>query len=270
MFGLTGDDIENFWIKDHVTVIILDATDYAEPCDIGVEEIHYRICLDGNEDNAFDEEECGSWVIVQGDHTEFTIDEDCLHKVEWFAVDMLGNTEADTPSTTGLIQRLLQPTKTIGDPKWWDENLGLWWVTSSTEFTLTAVDNQAPCDVGVDEVWYKIDNDKNCDGDFNDLHEQGSWYSTTDSTYTFTLTGECWHQISWYAVDKLGNTEETHVQFHKVDNTPPHVIILKPVDGWYSDGEDIPIVAIAEDMNNDESTCEGECHDECGLGDECA
>jgi cysteine-rich repeat protein len=260
-FGLQGDDITNFWIRDHVTNITLDATDYTDPCDVGVKEVHYRICLDNNKDNQFTEDECNPWIVVQGAHTEFTINEDCLHKIEWYAVDMLGNQEQTHVQYHRVDSTPPESNKTIGDPKWWDENLGLWWVKSNTQFILTAVDKQDPCSVGVDYLHVKIEWDSNCDGSVDySLFED----NISASQYDFTLgqyyhpgeTNECLHKITWYAVDKLGNEEIPEVQYHKVDDTPPHILILKPVDGWYSDGEDIPIVSVAEDLTNPHGPCD--------------
>jgi hypothetical protein len=119
----------------------------------------------------------------------------------------------------------------------------------------------------------KIEWDSNCDGTVDTtLFDQNI---PAPYQYEFTLgqfyhpgsiTKECLHKITWSAVDLLGNEEDEHVQLHKVDNTPPHVLILKPVDGWYSDGEDIPVAGIAEDRNS-KFTCEHDCY---GLGTDCA
>jgi Big-like domain-containing protein len=53
-----------------------------------------------------------------------------------------------------------------------------------------------------------------------------------------------------------------HYQYHIVDNTPPHVIILKPTDGWYAPGSVIPSVVVAEDLMSP--------HSECCMGSDCA
>jgi len=262
-FGLRGDDVTNFWIRDHVTKIILDATDYAEPCDVGVKEINYRICLDKNEDNQFTEDECNSWIAVQGSHTEFTIDEDCLHKIEWYAVDMLGNTEETHVQYHRVDSTSPITIKTIEGPTWGEDD---YWVTSNTQFTLTSVDYEDPCAVGVASIHVKIEWDNNCDGTINE-YDTTTFEGDVQNPYTFNLNEECLHKITWYAVDYLGNEEGLNEQYHKVDNTPPHVLILKPVDGWYSEGEDIPIVAIAEDLDSRRSPCGHDCNP---LGKECA
>jgi hypothetical protein len=97
------------------------------------------------------------------------------------------------------------------------------------------------------------------DNDSNDLNAEEGIIE-----FNFTLTSECYWRITWYAVDLLGNTELLHVQYHIVDNTPPHVIILKPTDGWYSEGSVIPSVVLSEDLTSIHSQC-GMCSD-CAVG----
>jgi hypothetical protein len=90
--------------------------------------------------------------------------------------------------------------------------------------------------------------------------------SSCQLSKTIYLNEECLHDIKWHAVDALGNVETEHSQFHKVDNTPPHILILKPVDGWYSDGEDIPVVAVAQDLSNSDGPCHGLLDERCAVG----
>jgi hypothetical protein len=233
-----------YWVRDHVTPIDLYCSDLG---DHPVDHVNlwYRILLDG--------QVLQDWIDrIDEVHKQIIFNEDSVHTLEYYCVDALGNSEGTRENPHRQVYRVdstpPESNKTIGDPKWWDESLGLWWVTSDTQFTLTAVDKQDPCAVGVAGFRVKIEWDSNCDG-------------TVDTTifdqdipepyqYSFTLNEECLHKITWFAFDKLGNTEQVHEQYHKVDNTPPHVLILKPVDGWYSDGEDIPIVALAEDLSS--------------------
>jgi len=242
------------------TKIVLTCEDQL-PHPVDQVKIYYRYNVDDGE--------WTDWTLYEG---PFSYDEDSKHTLEWYCVDALGNKEETHTQVERVDTTPPVTTKTIGDPKW--ENG--YWVTSETPITLTAVDGGAICAAGPWKLYYKLSWDKNCDGDFDDFGEQGPWnYVEVDTgtcklEKTLYLEGECLHQIEWYAVDALGNTEQVHVQQHKVDNTPPHILILKPVDGWYSKGEDIPIIAEVKDLNNAFGPCEkGEnnCH---GLGDNCA
>jgi hypothetical protein len=241
------------------TKIVLTCEDQL-PHPVDQVKIYYRYNVDDGE--------WTDWTLYEG---PFSYDEDSKHTLEWYCVDALGNKEETHTQVERVDTTPPVTTKTIGDPKW--ENG--YWVTSETPITLTAVDGGAICAAGPWKLYYKLSWDKNCDGDFDDFGEQGPWnYVEVDTgtcklEKTLYLEGECLHQIEWYAVDALGNTEQVHVQQHKVDNTPPHILILKPVDGWYSKGEDIPIIAEVKDLNNAFGPCEkGEnnCH---GLGDNC-
>jgi hypothetical protein len=246
-----------YWVRDHVTPIDLYCSD-DQPHPVDHVKLWYRILLDG--------QVLQDWTdpTEAEAHKQIIFNEDSVHTLQYYCVDELGNSEGTRDNPHEQVYRVdstaPETNKTIGDPKWRDENLELWWVTSDTQFTLTAVDKQDPCTVGVDYLHVKIEWDNNCDGSVDyTLFED----NISTSQYNFTLgqfyhpgeTKECLHKITWYAVDKLGNEETPEVQYHKVDDTPPHVLILKPVDGWYSDGEDIPIVALAEDLTNPHGTC---------------
>ena len=194
-----------------------------------------------------------NWTVYNG---SIQYDEDSQHKLEWYCVDELGNTETthveyDRVDTTPPVT-----TKTVGQPNWNNS----YWVTSQTPITLVTVDKNVTCASGPATLYYKDEWDSNCDGTVDTTIDSNTGHVHTDSNCnlnkTIYLNNECLHKITWHAVDALGNVEQEHVQYHKVDNTPPHVLILKPVDGWYSDGEDIPIVSQAEDLNNVNSSCE--------------
>jgi len=82
------------------------------------------------------------------------------------------------------------------------------WVTSSTEFNLTATDDLS----GVDTTYYRIW--------FN-----GAWTPWTEYTENFTMSGEGVHYLEYCSVDNAGNAEETRNQTHYVDDSPPVVTI---------------------------------------------
>ncbi len=206
----------------------------------------------------------------------FNISDDCYHEIRWYAVDRLGNAEQMHVQPHRVDSKGPDSVKTIGEPKWWDDELGLWWVTSETNFNIRSEDTEQPCAVGVDYLVISIGH--SCyNGSF--IYDEGMSNIVIDDNseldldptigviqYNFTLYHECWWKITWYAVDLLGNVEEIHYQWHVVDNTPPHVVILKPTDGWYSPGSVIPSVVVAEDMMLPGMHPGGEC----GIGADCA
>jgi hypothetical protein len=232
-----------------------------QPHPVDHQKIYYRYNVDD-----------GIWTQWIEYTAPFNYTEDSKHTLEWYCVDALGNTETTHIQVERVDTKPPVTNKTIGDPKWQDG----YWVTSQTPITLTAVDQAAPCASDSGKLNYKVSWDKNCDGDFNDHDEQGTWQhvhvntTTCKLEKTLYLQGECLHEIRWYAEDALGNVEAEHVQQHKVDNTPPHILILKPVDGWYSSGEDLPIVAETKDLNNANGPCESHGYDCNELTTSCA
>ena len=93
------------------------------------------------------------------------------------------------------------------------------WVTSSTDITLSAVDN--PGGIGVKEIHYKYEGT-----DFT--IDQGD-------TTSFTIPNECTHQVMYFAKDDLGNKESLNTDWVKVDNTPP-TTTSSYGSPYYSDG----------------------------------
>ena len=95
---------------------------------------------------------------------------------------------------------------TIGQPCYFkDKKI---WVSEQTKINISAEDSGC----GVSKIVYSVDGDK--------------WVAENDTMVTITLRGECKHKIRWYAVDHLGNTEETHMIVIYVDNKAPETEFL--------------------------------------------
>ncbi|RLF51237.1 MAG: hypothetical protein DRN24_05290, partial [Thermoplasmata archaeon] len=105
-------------------------------------------------------------------------------------------------------------------------------------------------DVGIDpcisdhwvihyRVWY--------DGHWTNWNHGGVNENISFTMGDFGFAQDCKHIVEYYAEDCLGNEEYHHLRTIYVDCTPPEFLILKPKDGWYSDGSSIPSVVLAED-----------------------
>ena len=106
-------------------------------------------------------------------------------------------------------------TKTIGYPVFGINNK---WVSSLTEFNLTASENVIGS--GINTTFYRI-------------WYNGIWTPWNEYTGNFTLTGEGKHYLEYYSVDNAGNVEETHNQTHYVDDIVPVVTIsASPSSLW--------------------------------------
>ncbi len=243
---------DNYITQD--TKIVLSCSDQ-DPHPVDHQKIYYRYFVDD---------------VLHQDWTEYTApiqyDEDSKHTLEWFCNDSLSNTEQTHTQIERVDTEAPNTTKTVGDPKWGEND---YWVTSNTPITLTTVDKEYPCASGHTTLYFEDWYDSNCDNVVDSLVNSDTIYTDQDCKLgtTIYLNGECLHTLKWYAVDALGNTEQLHTQDHKVDDTPPHVLILKPVDGWYSEGEDMPIATLVEDLDGKKSPCGHDCNP---LGKECA
>ncbi|MGC9310336.1 MAG: hypothetical protein ACP5E4_01280 [Candidatus Aenigmatarchaeota archaeon] len=246
-FSLEGDQITHFWLRDHVTEIHLDAVDEAEPCDIGVKEIHYRIGMDEDDDEMFNETEKGVWVVVSSSHVDFTIDEDCLHRIEWYAVDLLGNAEdthiqihrvdSTPPESWKYFEGPTYPASEEDIEKFsleGDQITHFWLRDNKTSqdgtwiFIDAYADKEEPCAVGTDYVHIELWRDSTGDDVVDTLVWEKN-VSPEDLVYAFQIEEDCLHMIKWYAVDLLGNAEAEHVQYHRVDSTPPTTV--KVIEG---------------------------------------
>ena len=208
-----------YWVTTD-TIFELVAEDQEEPCKVGVEKICYRYGYDQDASGAVEENEFYDWVCVDGNYTSFNFTEECFHVLEWYAVDYFGNTEETHYQEHKVDNTPPNTTKYIGDPKY-DEG---YWVTTWTPFELKAVDLPPGCLVDVEKICYRIGFDENEDEVFDDPEEFEDWICVDGNYTTFTMPEECYHKLEWYSVDNLGNTEDTHEQYHRVDDTPPETI----------------------------------------------
>ncbi len=186
--------------------------EYGNPCGIGVDKIYYQI--DG-----------GTIHTYTG---PFTLPEGCGRNLTYWAVDLIGNTEHHHIQIDNVDDTPPKTTKSFDGPTYDRVTGDNYYVTVGTTVILDAEDFPEDCPVGVDYLWYEIWWDSDGDGiAYEDtLLESGM---DKDGHVEYSFDRESVHEIRWYAVDKLGNKEQLHVQEHAVDNTPP--VIKKTVVG---------------------------------------
>jgi immune inhibitor A len=118
--------------------------------------------------------------------------------------DSFGNWDNDTVNIS--VRDMGPPTTTlvIGEPKYRDNALDEYNVTSITTFDLIAVDNYA----GVNFTWYEID---------------GVYFEGV----SFSLMGydEGPHTISWGSMDNVGNNETGNLEIVCLDDSAPDTIL---------------------------------------------
>jgi len=200
-----------YYVRDHVTEITVDATDEG-------------LC-------AVNEVECSWWYTVDGGDggdgggkppLTIIFEEDTVHELHVVCWDALNN-EAEDVEVFKVDSTPPKTTKDYGEPYYEDE--GGEWITSNTPITLTA-DEEGICAVGVDETFYRnnLVPDELCDrsnlGLCQPNGQDGEWIPYEGPIYK---KEESCHMIEYYSVDLLGNEENVAFQCIYVDNTPPTI-----------------------------------------------
>ncbi|MBC7221883.1 right-handed parallel beta-helix repeat-containing protein [Candidatus Bipolaricaulota bacterium] len=155
----------------------------AQDVGVGVDKIFYR--LDGTEFLVYTE--------------PFPLPDKAMVRMEYFAVDKLGNRE---PTKTLTIYLDIHPPVTriiAGDPHYLAPD-GKLWITSRTPIELRSEDAS-----GVANIFYRIDG--------------GDWRHYTGP---FTIPGpEGPHKVEYYAIDAYGNREEVQSAVLWKDDSAP-------------------------------------------------
>jgi len=150
----------------------------------------------------------GSWIVYNG---SFVVTEDGNYTLYYCSVDFAGNTEA-TKQVAFRIQHDVTPPVTTSE---FDGTMGENnWFIGVVTVTLSAVDDSA----GVASTTYKLD--------------AGAW---TTYTGAFLITGDAAvHTLSYYSVDKVGNTESVKEATLKIDQTKPTINLTVEKTGLLS------------------------------------
>jgi len=186
-------DIIIDWFITDETKITLDCDDGDGS---GIKEIKYKI----ND---------GEWT----QYTEpFSLGEDGIYDLEYYCTDNV-NMESEHKFETDKVDTQAPGTiKTIGEPKYWDEEKEQWCVSENTLFTLTCNDEE----VGCDGIHYEID-------------EGGK--QTYESPFNLKGLKGGEHAIYYYSADLLGNSEEADSEQDWLDANEP-TITDDYEDGW--------------------------------------
>jgi len=161
------------------SLVRLTATDVG----VGVDKIHYRL-------------DDGAWQVYE---EPFRLQATDIVRMEYYAVDKLGNRE-ETRALTIYMDVEPPVTRIVpGDPHYLAED-GKLWATSRTEFTLKSEDAS-----GVANIFFRIN--------------EGRW---EEYVRPFTIPGpEGPHKVDYYAIDLYGNREAVQSTVVWKDDTAP-------------------------------------------------
>ncbi len=217
------------------TPITLLSTDQIAPCAVGVDFFHYEIWF--NNTRVFEKN------VTLFDEDTFTMQEECIHELRWYAVDLLGNREPMHNQTYRVDDTPPEILLTQGTPLIPMQNY--FWVNKSTCIT---IDAQNPGCCPFYTVQFRLN--------------RGSWHTITHQLpFNLTFPDECIYELEVIAFDVL-NHVDLKVELYYVDDTAPQASIIKPVDGWYTARSPIPAILPAIDKPNQNTPC----HDELAVG----
>jgi hypothetical protein len=218
------DELGDFWYIDWDTMIEIECEDFGCDDGVGGQITYFRWEWDGNGDGIIDEsypaigsgeEINGEWYVIYEGPIMWL--ENCVHKLYFINVDALGNVEDENMvefHVDGGRDSLPDSWKTIGDPQYENGD----WVTSQTLLLLEGSDDSIFCDVGSWRIHWYVDWLNPATGEWEEVDGGvGEWFTPVEVYFA----EECYHKLTWWAEDNLGNMEEYHEQWHWVDNTPP-------------------------------------------------
>ena len=162
----------------------------AEDTGVGLASLQYRIWN-------------GTWTEWMTYEEPITFSEACTHYLEINATDLLGNSIIDNET---FYVDITPPSieKTVGEPSvaYGDA----YYVTTSTQIVISAIDAGCNGGVGLDSIQYRI--------------WYNGWSDWVDYEAAITFTGECIHYLEIKATDSLGNVAYDNETF-SVDKNPP-------------------------------------------------
>ena len=142
------------------------------------------------------------YIIDGGLQTEyigpFTVSEQGSHTIQFWSVDIAGNTEV--PNTMEFKIDTITPATTASQSPDGDNG---WWKTSPATVILSASDATS----GVMEIHYQVD--------------LGIYVVVPGTSAPVTVEGNGIHSVNYYAVDSAGNQEYEKTETVKIDTTPP-------------------------------------------------
>lgn len=186
----------------------------------------------------------GEDLSVTGVPRTFYFQEDCMHKLIITSIDNLGHRTVD--EELFLVDSLAPTTSmTVDDAEGKSGPCDpTFWITGATDITLTTVDDGCLGGIGNNGYNNYI---------FFEIWFDGYWYGPFSYTGPFTLDSldpvyrhddpnqerpiylgdDCDHEIRYWAVDEICNTEDKTIKAFKVSNVAPIPTITNPVFDWY-------------------------------------
>jgi hypothetical protein len=212
------------WITS-ATPITLTATDNK----VGVANVSWKVTL-LNVSNDACAAACqfvnGSGMnTVAGNTTQFTIPQTSCHLIEFRSTDLFGYVETTKRQCVFVDNEKPVTTKIIGTPM---VNLsGTVYISQQTPITLSCADS-LPHPVDQVSLFYRYKFASECSG-LAEVPMPGTYTAVQGTTTAITFPEDSCHQMEYYCVDALGNTEATQSEIDIVDTQAP--VITTGIEG---------------------------------------
>lgn len=202
------------------TPITITCTDQ-EPHPSGVFSIRYIYWI-------INETPPGSYTVVNRQNSvTFYLPDDSAHILKWYCVDEVNNMETEHVEFDIVDNQPPETTKAVVGPQVKcdaEDPTGCdYYLSQYSRVQLRCADTE-PHPVDHSRIYYRY----RVDG--------GNWTEWMDppaeTSKVINFTEESVHELQYYCVDALNNTEEVHNETDKVDNTPP--VTTKIISGCYT------------------------------------
>jgi len=233
------------WI-DTVTEITITSNDLPDaPCAVGNETIYYVITPQDDEVCWNPDELCREGQYMEGAFQEYTgpisdIDESC-HRIEFFAVDELGNIGEHEVNCFFVDKTAPEVYKDNGNalPDSGDQDFmtqenpdgDFHWITQYMPITMWCEDQQ-PHPSGDEELCFKVSYDypdwgyiteDYCEGELN-AEGYCCVSAIEQEPLEFYFQEDSKHNLEYYCQDAVEKKSAVHVQYYKVDTEGPEII----------------------------------------------
>jgi len=214
------------WFMTDETKIELSCADQ-EPHPVNQVSLHYKIEWKRNLED--------SWQTIKegtdDNYMQFYYEDlptsywESFHKLTWYCVDGLGNTESQHQELDIVDISAPAVSKSVAEPKvestqiteymkpdTFDVKDTAWYIQQGTLITLSCTDVE-PHPVGGEKIYYKYYVD-------GVLHTDWTEYTTA-----IAYNEDTYHEFYYYCVDALGNRGDTHYELDMVDTAAPSTTV---------------------------------------------
>lgn len=161
----------------------------------------------------------GNWTEWKIYSEAFSFENDGVYTLEYYSDDELGNTEETIQGEIDKVDNEAPVTvKTIGEPKYYDEENERLWVNNYTEFELSCSDSE----VGCSYTYYQLE-------DNDPMYENSEENNVTFTFADFEVEdGE--YMVYYWSRDHLGNIEEKRNETDWLDTHFPIITVHNPTE----------------------------------------